>query len=57
MKLFEPVMQRNPMLPNVIHEGFEGRLAELGGPSERDFILPEQFQRDKLGRFCETPAP
>ncbi len=56
MKLFEPVVQRNPMVSDVIHKGFNRRLAELRGPSQRDFILSKQFQRNQLGRFLRNAS-
>ena len=58
MKLFDPVMQGNPMITGVVHEGLDRCLAKFGGPSERNSILPTQLERDqRLHTFTLSSHP
>ena len=45
------------MASGVIHEGFDRRLAELGGSSERYPVFPKQFEGDQAGRFPGDVVP
>jgi hypothetical protein len=57
LKLFNAVMQGEAMLPGVVHERFNRRLAKFGGASERNLLFPEQFERDQLRASFETSLP
>jgi len=57
MQIIESVMQRYAMVTNVVHEGLDGRPAELSSSPKRDLVLPEQLQRDQLRRFLRNAIP